>query len=229
MKEEEKPILYVEAIIDNSGSMDPCKEPIVGGVNKFIDELATGIIPAIVGVTLYDDNLRRSLVDRVSVAELPRMLQKDYRPNHDTENIAECIIQALNKRLATFDAHKKVLVVLTDGQNFSREMPAACELVAKRRAEGWLILWLGIYPDGKEYYPKHPKEARRMNEHNRDALVRYARDLGLPDEVIFALPHTKFEEAMPLAAKAALRFVGSKAGTKAGSFTPEERARINQI
>lgn len=214
MEDEEKPILYVEAIIDNSGSMGPCQGPIVDGVNKFIRELATGIIPAIVGVTLYDDNLRRSLIDRVSVAELPQMRHRDYDPDHGTENIAECIIQALNKRLATFDAHKKVLVVLTDGMNSSPQMAAAKALVAKRRKEGWLILWLGIYAEGSPAYCK-------------SGLLDYARALGLPDEVVFALPHTKFEEAMPLAAKAALRFVGSKAGTKAGSFTPEERARIN--
>ncbi len=218
MKDEEKPVLYVEAIIDNSGSMHPCQGPIVDGVNKFISELATGIIPAIVGVTLYDDNLRRSLVDRVSVAELPQMHHDDYNPDHGTENIAECIIQALDKRLATFDAHKKVLVVLTDGMNHSPQMAKAKALVARRRAEGWLILWLGIYPD-----PGYP-EGRKAY---RDGLVRYAHDLGLPDEVIFALPHTKFEEAMPLAAKAALRFVGSKAGSKAGSFTPAERKMIN--
>lgn len=218
MKDEEKPILYVEAIIDNSGSMGPCKEPIVGGVNKFIRELATGIIAPVVGVTLYDDNLRASLIDRVSVAELPQVKQRDYNPCHGTENIAECIIQALEKRVATFDAHKKVLVVLTDGMNHSPQMEAANRLVAKRRAEGWLILWLGIYPEQRN------EECRK---YFKDGLIKYAHDLGLPDEVIFALPHTKFEEAMPLAAKAALRFVGSKAGSKAGSFTPEERARIN--
>jgi hypothetical protein len=218
MKDEEKPILYVEAIIDNSGSMGPCQEPIVDGVNKFISELATGIIPAVVGVTLYDDNLRRSLIDRVSVAELPQMRHRDYNPDHGTENIAECIIQALDKRLATFDAHKKVLVVLTDGMNSSPQMEKAKRLVAKRREEGWLILWLGIYPD------RSTPAARAAP---RAGLIRYANRRGLPDDVIFALPHTLFEEAMPLAAKAALRFVGSKEGSKAGTFTPEERKRIN--
>jgi hypothetical protein len=226
MTDEEKPILYVEALIDNSGSMQSSKSQVVDGVNRFINELATGIIPAVVGVTLYDDNLRRSLIDRVSVADLPQLRHSQYEPMHGTENIAECVIQGLEKRMATFDAHKKVLVMMTDGQNTSPQMAKARALVAKRRAEGWLILWLGIYPDHKDSHGH--ERGKEYNRHYQRALVTYAKELGLPDDVIFALPHTVFAEAMPLAAKAALRFVGSKGG-KAGTFTPEERARINQL
>lgn len=210
--DEEKIAIAVEVIIDDSGSMNCIKGKVVRGVNEFIAQLATAIFPARLGVSLFDDVLRTTLIDGVSVAEGPRLKGDDYDPRYGTENIAHSVIQGLEKRLAPINAHQKVLVVVTDGLNSSSEMPKAKALIAKRRGEGWLIIWLGVYVE-------------EMEKAYKPALLGYAAGLGIPAGLTFALPSQKIDRAMPLAANAALRFLDSN-DSKDAEFTAEERATI---
>ena len=214
MKKTEKVAIAVEVIIDNSGSMRCIAGQVVEGINKFIEELSTAIFPARLGVTLFDDTLRKTLIDGVSVAEQPRVRRDDYNPDHGTENIAHSVIQALDERLAPVAADQKVLVVLTDGLNKSPEMARAKALIAKRRGEGWLIVWLGVYIKEYEHIYGYKKN-----------LLAYAKGLGIPEGLTFALPTSKIREAMPLAASVTLRFFNS--GGKDAKFTDEERAIAN--
>lgn len=204
--------IAVEVIIDDSGSMNVIKGLVTKGVNEFINQLATAIYPARLGVSLFDDVLRTTLIDGVSVAELPQLKPDQYDPRWGTENIAHSVIQALDKRLLPLKARQKVLVVITDGLNKSSEMDKAKALITKRQSEGWLIIWLGVCMEGyeKPYMP---------------LLLKYAKELGIPEGLTFALPCRKIDKAMPLAAQATLRFLGS-GDSKMAEFTAAERKTI---
>lgn len=210
---DEKVAIAIEVIIDNSGSMQRISKKVVKGVNEFIAELASAVFPARLGVTLFDDVLRTSLIDGVSVAEAPRIQDDDYNPCHGTEDIAHSVIQGLEKRLAPVNAHQKVLVVVTDGLNRSAEMARAQALVAKRQAEGWLIIWLGVY-------------VKEMKAQYKPLLLEYAKGLGIPEGMTFALATEKIDKVMPLAAHSALRFLGT-GDSKAAEFTAKERGLID--
>lgn len=213
LEKVEKAMLAVEMIIDNSGSMQCIKGKVVKGVNKFIEELASAIFPVRLGVTLFDDILRTSLIDGISVSDAPRVKEDDYNPNWGTENIAHCVIQALDKRLAPVDALHKVLVVVTDGLNRSSDMDRAKALVAKRQSEGWLIIWFGVFI---EEYEGRGHGYKKM-------LLDYAKGLGIPEGVTFALGSKKIDKAVPLAASATFRFMGSGCDVEAAGFTKAER------
>lgn len=208
----EQVTLAVEMIVDNSGSMQVTKRAVVKGINKFIEELATAIIPARLSVMPFDDVLRKPFIDGVSVANQPRVKPEEYEPNWGTENIAHCTILGL-ERLAKAPAHHKVLVVLTDGLNSSPQMAKAKKLVAERQKEGWLILWFGVYLDGYE------KGYKPM-------LLKYAEGLGIPKAVTFAVPCSKIGKAIPFAARATMRFLGHKGDVEAAGFTAEERKAV---
>jgi hypothetical protein len=201
--------IAIEVIIDNSGSMAPFKGKTVDGINEFIKQLSTAILPAHLGVTLFDDVLRTSLIDGVSVADQPQIEYTDYDPRHGTENIAHSVIQALDTRLAPLKARQKVLVVMTDGLNTSPQMATAKALVTKRQSEGWLIIWLGVYVEAYEasYKP---------------TLLQYAKNLGIPAGLTYAFPTEKIDKGMPLAAQVALRFICTNS-SKASEFTDQER------
>jgi hypothetical protein len=207
--------MAIQVIIDNSGSMAAVREEVIKGVNEFIEQLTTGVQPALLTVTLFDDVLKKNIVKGVSIAERPRVKDADYDPNWGTENIAFCVIKGL-ERLAPQKAHRKVLVVVTDGLNVSSDMAEARELVAKRQSEGWLVLWFGIY---------EPKYAEVYGY--KDRLASYAADLGIPKGVTFAFDCYKIDKAMPLAAKAALRFEATGSVEEA-AFTDKERASIEK-
>lgn len=207
--------LAVEVIIDNSGSMNCIKEQVVDGLNEFIVQLSAAIMPAQLSITLFDEKLRRSLIDGVMIYQNPRIKHRDYDPAHGTENIAHSVIQALNTRLAPVNARYKALVVVTDGLNTSSQMAEAKKLVAKRQSEGWLILWFGVYQPGHGSY----------SEHCQQKLLEYAKNLGIPEGVTFAFDCRKIDKAMPVAAQATLRF-GETGDTKEAAFTAKERALV---
>lgn len=213
----DKPVaMAIEVIIDNSGSMGNCATEVVDGLNGFIAELATAILPAQLSITLFDDVLKRTLVDKVLVSKAPRIAYHQYQPNWGTENIAHSVIQALEERLAPINARQKALVVVTDGLNSSPQMARARELVKQRQKEGWLILWLGVYNDyggGRDY------------SRYKDMLVKYAKDLGIPAGVTFAFSDKKLDKGVPLAARATLRFGATNDASEA-SFTDEERGLL---
>lgn len=209
----EKAAIAVEVIMDNSGSMQVCKEQVVDGLNEFINQLSTAVLPAQLSITLFDDCLKRKLVENVSVGDRPRIQYHDYNPMHGTENIAFSVIQGLEK-LEPVNAHQKALVVVTDGLNRSTDMDKAKELVAKRQKEGWLVLWLGVYYEPYE----------RCNNAKKH-LKSYAANLGIPKGVTFILDCMKINEAMPIAAEATLRFAIS-GDAKEAAFTAKERASL---
>lgn len=204
-----KVTMAVEVIVDNSGSMQIIKADVVKGLNEFIAQLATALTPVTVGITLFGDTLRQTIIDGVPVYEMPRLRNTDYNPSLPTEDIAMSVIQGLEVRLAPIDAFQKVLVVITDGLNSSPSMNRAKAEIAKRQKEGWLILWLG---------------ADQSGGYNKAIMDDYARRLGIPDGLIFSFNASNFSKAMPLAAQAALRFSGL-GDAKAAEFTKEERAK----
>lgn len=219
VKSDSEPVaMAIEVIIDNSGSMQNCKEHVVNGLNKFIDQLATAILPAQLSITLFDDVLKRTLVDKVLVSKCPRIRFEQYNPNWGTENIAHSVILALNERLAPINARQKALVVLTDGENVSPQMSAAKALVEQRQREGWLILWLGVYND-------FPGRSEPSRQHSLERLKSYARGIGIPEGVTFAFSDQKLAKGIPAAAQATLRF-GATNSVEEASFTAEERALV---
>lgn len=201
--------IFIELILDNSGSMNAFRQETVDGVNEFINQLSTSILPAKLGVTLFDDCIRSSLIDGVLVSDGPRLKYTQYNPLWGTENIARSVIQALDRRLAPVKARQKVLVVMTDGLNTSSAMDEAREKVAKRQAEGWLIIWLGVFIES-------------MESRYKPLLLKYAKELGIPEGLTYAFPTEKIDKGMPLAAQAALRFIGS-GDKKVAEFTEKER------
>lgn len=212
---EEPEAMAIEVIIDNSGSMSNCQEKVVDGLNEFIAQLATAIIPAQLSITLFDDTLKRTIVDKVCVSKAPRISYSQYQPDWGTENIAHSVYQGLEK-LATVKARQKALVVVTDGLNHSPQMATAKALVQKRQKEGWLIVWLGVYNEyGRGDYSRH-----------KTMLRDYAKGLGIPVGVTFAFSDQKLDKGMPLAAAATLRF-GATESVEEAAFTKEERALLD--
>lgn len=211
MKDTTKPVMAIEVILDDSGSMQMIREEVIKGVNEFIAQLATAMTPVSVSITLFERKLTRSLIDRVPVYEAPVLRFEDYNPMCGYEDIAFCVKQGLNKRLANTDAFQKVLVVITDGLNSSPSMSAARDEIAKRMKEGWLVLWLGTVHTHSGCY-------------NTESMKKYAKNLGIPEGLSFFFSGENFKTVMPLAAQAALRFSGL-GDMKAAEFTAEERKK----
>lgn len=201
MMEEDKTTLAVQVILDDSGSMGCIRKQVTEGLNGFLSELAKSVAPANVTITLFQDQLEGSLVKDAPVYDLPKIRKDAYNPRSATEDIAFSVKQGL-ARLEKANAHQKVLVVVTDGLNASSHMAGARAEIQKRMAEGWLVLWLGVW----------------VYEDYKERLLKYARDIGIPKDLVLSFSGYDFAKVMPLVAKSALRFSASGGDIGAASL-----------
>lgn len=146
-------------ILDKSGSMYSLESDTIGGFNSLIDkqkEEGNGE-KALVSVVLFN-NQSQLLYERISLNEITKMTQKEYRTGGTTallDAMGDTITQ-LAKSYETEEylqskAKPKVLcVVITDGlENASREYSYdnIKKLISNQQEKGWEFLFLGANID----------------------------------------------------------------------------------
>lgn len=143
---------HVVIVLDRSGSMESVKADTEGGLKAFLD--AQHDAPGGTVVSLYQfDTEYEAVYENVAVANVPDF---KLRPRGGT-----ALLDAIGRTINTVKAQIKamdaddrpgevVLVILTDGEeNSSREytLSAVKQLIEKRRAKGWQVVFLGADQD----------------------------------------------------------------------------------
>jgi Mg-chelatase subunit ChlD len=142
-------------IIDRSGSMAGMESDTIGGINAVLHRNRASEGDAVVSVVLFDPETE-VLFDRVPIAQVPDLTERDYQVRGCT-----ALLDAVGggvrfiKRVQTYlpeDARpaKTIFVITTDGlENASTRYtyPQVKELLEKRQAEGWEFLFLGANID----------------------------------------------------------------------------------
>ena len=145
--------LDLHLLIDRSGSMSHLAATVVTEANLLVDRIATDAPAATVTVATFDSTNPFHLVrDRVPARHFLPILRHEYRPGGGTP-----LLDALGALIsgATHVAHadrqtgqrrQTVLAVMTDGEeNDSHRYDHAtiAGKLARRRAAGWRLLYLG--------------------------------------------------------------------------------------
>jgi hypothetical protein len=134
-------------VLDETGSMEPVREPTVGALKEWLSGLKKDL-PRDTPVTFVRFNsaqIKRAIDDQplevVSATEFD-----DYAPNHMTplwDAVGQTILQT-EKRVVGDDG--VLFTVMTDGQeNSSQEFSAqqVRALIEKHKAAGWKFMFLG--------------------------------------------------------------------------------------
>ena len=142
--------LYVSLILDESGSMQSCKQAAIAGFNQYVKSLTDE--PATTWFTLTLFNSRRTEVRYrgVPVATVPELDVETYRPQ-DTTPLYDAIGQTLaTARKEAPAGFKELCVILTDGlENASKEFTRKqiFGLIKDCEKEGWRFVYLGADHD----------------------------------------------------------------------------------
>ena len=163
-------------ILDRSGSMAGLESDTIGGFNALIEKQKKEEGKAYVTTVLFD-NQQKTVHDRIDLAEVSPMTDKEYYVGGSTallDAVGDTVthIEKVHKYIRPEDVPAHTMVVITtDGmENSSRRWRAADvkKLVEKKKEDGWEFLFLGANIDAVS-------EAARFGI-DEDRAVRYCND-----------------------------------------------------
>lgn len=130
----------VTILLDESGSMSGQQDRVVGGINKFMEELNG---KARIKVALFEHSSYRVHFDG-KLKDWTPMKPEDHRPGGGTP-LYDSIARAINETAAK-DGDKVVVIIDTDGmENMSTEHTQASvkALIEKKKKDGWEFMFFG--------------------------------------------------------------------------------------
>ncbi|MBR3035194.1 MAG: VWA domain-containing protein [Firmicutes bacterium] len=176
MEKKRNDLTELVFILDRSGSMAGLESDTIGGFNGLIDKQKKVDGKAFVTTVLFD-NQQKTVHDRVDLAEVAPMTEKEYYVGGSTallDAVGDTVthIEKIHKYVRPEDVPAHTMVVITtDGmENSSHRWRAADvkKLVEKKKEGGWEFLFLGANIDAVS-------EAARFGI-DADRAVRYCND-----------------------------------------------------
>ena len=176
MEKKRNDLTELVFILDRSGSMEGLESDTIGGFNGLIDKQKKVDGKAFVTTVLFD-NQQKTVHDRVDLAEVAPMTEKEYYVGGSTallDAVGDTVthIEKIHKYVRPEDVPAHTMVVITtDGmENSSHRWRAADvkKLVEKKKEGGWEFLFLGANIDAVS-------EAARFGI-DADRAVRYCND-----------------------------------------------------
>lgn len=156
--------VFISIVADASGSMEHLHETVIKGLNDFVAEQATADNEAKVTIVQFpslkgDDGIQ-TILPKSDVKTARKITAEDYVINGMTPlyDAIGAVIEKADRRIAKRaakgkDAESQVVVIFTDGgENASRKFTkeAVFELIAERKAQGWVFVFLGANQDAFE-------------------------------------------------------------------------------
>ena len=164
--------LHVSFLLDRSGSMSALREETIQAFNDYLDTLRSnpGIVCSLHQFDTDYGSTFTTTYERQPVATVPPLSYSNFHPRGGTP-----LYWAIAKRLTDLyqsePLGRHVVVILTDGEDSSggNSLHLAKKLIAKRRSEGWQILFLGAGLDVTDM-------ARKLGIDSAQSLSYDARD-----------------------------------------------------
>ena len=145
-------------IVDRSGSMGGLESDTIGGFNATLDKHRTAEGEAVVSTVLFD-NETKVLHDRIPIAKVPAMTERDYQVRGCTA-LLDAVGGAIRHITRVhgylpeeYRPEHTIFVITTDGyENASRRYDYATvkRMIEEKKETGWEFLFLGANIDAVE-------------------------------------------------------------------------------
>jgi len=150
---------HIVFLLDDSGSMQSCRDQTISGFNEFLDGQIqdakdTGI-KTFVSLYKFDGSSLNSVFDHMDVNEVQKLSRRNYNPRGGT-NLLDAmggVMMKINTILSETKKDKResvIVVALTDGEeNSSRTFrnDDIKQMVEKAEAKNWGFMFLGANVD----------------------------------------------------------------------------------
>ncbi len=176
MKENKNNITELVFILDRSGSMAGLESDTIGGFNAMLEKQKQNDAPCYVSTILFD-NESQVIHDRVKVADVSPMTDKDYYVRGCTallDAVGGAIhhVGKLHKYLEDAAPSHTLFVITTDGmENASRRYSAdQVRTMIRRQKEkyGWEFLFIGANIDAVETAAHYGIDRERAVKYHAD-------------------------------------------------------------
>jgi len=143
MSKKEK-VNHVVVLLDETGSMESCKEDTIGGFNNFIEEQKRSKNNIKFYLTLFNSGKIEKRYKGTDIRLVKKLSYDDYAPANFTP-----LWDAIGNTIKEFNKEKKILfVIMTDGQeNSSKEFNAASikNLIKEKEEDfNWKFIYIGM-------------------------------------------------------------------------------------
>jgi Mg-chelatase subunit ChlD len=140
--------LLVTFILDESGSMDACKEATIKGFNEYVAKLQEEKTRKTqFTFSKFNSNKVEICHNETEINDIKELNKDNYVPNHGTP-----LYDAVGKTIKDTQTNDRdvICVIMTDGQeNDSKEYTrdAIFSLIKEKEKDGWLFIFLGANID----------------------------------------------------------------------------------
>ena len=149
--------LFINFILDRSGSMEKVREDTIGGFNTFLREQQKQPGTCQFGMTLFNQDV--SATQYGDIQALNRLSHDTYQPGGNTalfDAVGQVITRVQDRETESrkngtpLGYNKVLVVILTDGQeNASKEYNSGHikDLIASKEKDGWEFVYIGMAAD----------------------------------------------------------------------------------
>ena len=184
------PSTVIEFLLDETGSMNSCKNQTVSGFNTFLKEQKEQTDECLFTLTKFDTAGQKTPYVDIDVNMVPLMMPNWFNPGGGT-NLRDTIgrrISSLNARLSKWTVKPNVLfIVMTDGEDNASSQyseQAIQSLIKSYTMQGWTFVYLGA---------------------NQNAMI-IANRLGFPDGNIKSFATDQMEQTMQTVSAATVAY-----------------------
>lgn len=149
---KDKDQVFVNFVLDETGSMEVCRDATISGFNEYIEKLKKDQPNIKFTLTKFDSNRIDVVYSAVPIREVDELNRNTYVPGALTP-----LYDAIAKTIQSMESMEKkarekpvLCVLMTDGEeNASREYTRdkICKLIKKKEKEGWTFAYLGSNQD----------------------------------------------------------------------------------
>ena len=196
---------FISIVADASGSMNHLHETVIKGLNDFIAEQTTTDNDAKVTIvqfpSLKDEDGIQTILPKSNVKTARKITGDDYVINGMTPlyDAIGAVIKKADQRIAKRvakgkDLESQVVVIFTDGgENASRKFTkdAIFSLIAERKAQGWVFVFLGANQDAFE-------EGGRVGFAAGNTMNFVASEEGMTNALLSVSRSVRAYSAMPM-------------------------------
>ena len=165
-------------ILDRSGSMSGLESDTIGGFNSMIEQQKKLDGECLVSTILFDDE-SKVLHDRVKLADIPKMTDKDYVVGGCTaliDAIGGAIkhIESIHKYARPEDVPTNTMfVITTDGMENASHVYSSKQvkkMIEQQKERGWEFLFIGANIDAVETAAYYGIDKNRAVNYNADSV-----------------------------------------------------------
>lgn len=152
LKKMKKNKMFINFILDKSGSMDAIKQATINGINNYISEMKQNNKDIRFSLTLFNDEIEARIVS-CPIKNVKKITDSSYVPYGSTA-LYDAVVETVERAYANSKEEKDVahvVVIMTDGEENSSNMhnlDCVKDLIKTLEEKGnWTFVYMGANQD----------------------------------------------------------------------------------